>query len=409
MRLRHGNSDTPVRRISSAQKLPLPVMSDELGTRARASSAVYRDAGMACALVVFSLFSPLAAGFSAIDAALIACSIAAPFIRRRWPLATVAVCAIVLAASALATTLPTGAIGIAMLSAYVLTRHVRSPMRYLAAAVLFAGDVVATTFINPTLSALPLAQRAPYIAWSVTLLVVAFLTGELRRRAEETAAKEVRQQLERQREEFERAAAEQRAHLAREIHDIVTHSLTVIVAQADGARYGSSPDEALRTISTVGRESLRQMRGVVGLLRGPESRTVEPLVAELDIDSLIATSRAGGLDIEYEVRGAQPDVLDAGTTLTIHRIVQEALTNALKHGNGHAELAVDWRPHEVLLRVSNCFAPGSERSLHPGHGLHGMQERASLIDGSVTAAPSNNHTWVTEARLPLHRNDRVEP
>lgn len=294
-----------------------------------------------------------------------------------------------------------------MFSAYVIARHLPSQGRYAAAAVLLAGDIAATTFINPVLTEIPLAQRAQYVAWSVTLLIVAFLIGELRRRTEEAAAKEVQIQLERQREEFERAAAEQRAHLAREIHDIVTHSLTVIVAQADGARYGSSPDEALRTISSVGRDSLRQMRGVVGILRGAESRPVEPLVGELDVDSLIATSRAGGLDVDYEVHGTQPAGLDAGTTLTIQRIIQEGLTNALKHGDGTARLVVEWSPRNALIRVTNGIR--ASHSPQPGHGLHGMRERASLIDGTVTAGPSTPHTWVTEARLPLHHNDRVEP
>lgn len=365
-----------------------------------------RDVVLALALAAMCLISPLAAGFGMLDAALIACAVAAPFTRRRWTWATIAACVVVLAASAFAADLPTGAIGVAMFTAYIVVRHLPAPERYVAAAALLAGDIAATAIIAPALSVLSLTERAQYIAWSVMLLAVAFLVGELRRRAEETAAKEVQIQLERQREEFEREAAEQRAHLAREIHDIVTHSLTVIVAQADGARYGASPDDALRTISTVGRESLRQMRGVVGLLRGGEQRPVAPLVESLDIDGLVATSRAGGLDIDYSVDGTEP-ALDASTTLTIHRIVQEALTNAMKHGDGTAQLTVSWRPDEVALRLENGVAPGNAHQ--HGHGLRGMRERASLIDGTLTSSPSDKHTWVTEARLPLQRTDRVEP
>lgn len=370
-----------------------------------AKSFRLRDVALALALVAFCLISPLATGFGVIDAALIACAVAAPFTRRRWTWATIGMCVAVLAACAFAESLPTGTIGVAMFTAYIVARDLPAPARYLAAAALLAGDIAATAFIAPALRSLPLPERAQYIAWSVTLLTVAFLVGELRRRAEEAAAKEVQIQLARQREEFEREAAEQRAHLAREIHDIVTHSLTVIVAQADGARYGASPDDALRTISSVGRESLRQMRGVVGLLRGGEQRPVAPLVESLDIDGLVATSRAGGLDIDYSVDGTPP-VLDPGTTLTIHRIVQEALTNAMKHGDGTARLTVSWRPDEVAVRLENGFRPGTAH--HHGHGLRGMRERASLIDGTLTSSPSHNRTWVTEARLPLQRTDRVE-
>lgn len=364
-----------------------------------------RDLVLALGLVAFCLISPVATGFSVLNTALLACAAAAPFTRWRWPWATIAACAAALAASAFAVNLPTGAIGIAMLTAYIVTRHLLAPERYVTVAALLAGDITATALINPTLTALPLPERVQYIAWSVSLLVVAFLVGELRRRAVETASKEVQIQLERQRQEFEREAAEQRAHLAREVHDIVTHSLTVIVAQADGARYGASPDDALRTISSVGRESLRQMRGVVGLLRGGEQRPAQPLVPELDIDGLVATSSASGLHITYSVDGTPP-ALNPGTTLTIHRIVQEALANAMKHGNGTAHLAVSWHPDEVALRLENDFTPSTAHQL--GHGLRGMRERAELIDGSLTSSPSDHSTWVTEAHLPLWRADKVE-
>ncbi len=393
---------TWVRRQRRARKLLCQSMTDHV----KAAPVRPRDVVLALALAALCLISPLAAGFGVLDAALLACAVAAPFGRRRFTWGTIGACVAVLAVCAFAESLPTGTIGVAMFTAYVVARHLSAPARYIAAAALLAGDIAATSFIAPALRSLPLTERAQYIAWSVTLLTVAFLVGELRRRAEEAAAKEVQIQLERQRKEFEREAAEQRAHLAREIHDIVTHSLTVIVAQADGARYGASPDDALRTISSVGRESLRQMRGVVGLLRGGEQRPVAPLVDSLDIDGLVATSRAGGLDIDYSIDGTPP-ALDPGTTLTIHRIVQEALTNAMKHGDGTAQLTVSWRPDEVALRLENGVA--HEPAHQHGHGLRGMRERASLIDGTLTSSPVDHHTWVTEARLPLQRTDRVEP
>ena len=389
--------------------LRLPGMSDQPGT----SSFRLRDAGLALLLVLFSLLTPLGTRFTVFDAVLIACAAAAPFTRRRWPLLTVAVSTAILAVCAFAPDVRIGVISVCVFTAYVTARHLTAPQRHIAVAALLVGDIAATNFVIPVLTDMPFGQRFPYVAWSVTLLIMGVLLGELRRRSEETAERELQLQLERQREEFERASAEQRAHFAREIHDIVTHSLTVIVAQADGARYGSSPDEALATISSVGRESLRQMRGVVRLLRGTEPRTVEPLIEDLDIEELVRTIRTGGLNVDYMVTGEQPADLAPGTVLTIHRVVQEALTNALKHGNGHADLTVDWHPTSVAIRVVNGIAPATadsaQRGIGSGHGLHGIRERAALIDGSVTASLTDEHRWVTEAQLPLTELSEAHP
>ncbi|WP_288750401.1 sensor histidine kinase, partial [uncultured Corynebacterium sp.] len=185
-------------------------------------------------------------------------------------------------------------------------------------------------------------------------------------------------------------------------HDIVTHSLTVIVAQADGARFAATPeakDEALRTIGNVGRDSLRQMRGVVELLRAPEQRPVEP-TTQLDIDGLVATSRAGGLNVAYTAEGTPPEHLAPATALTVQRIVQESLTNAMKHGTGHAELAVRWGADNVVVEMTNPVAPGA--TTRPGHGVEGMRQRAALSGGTVTASATPAGTWTTMARIPLN-------
>lgn len=367
----------------------------------------HRDLGFAIVLLVACLIGSTQPQRPIIvDVVLAVCAVVAPFTRWRWPLPTVAVVAAVLVVCAFVEEMPTGVIALAPFAAYIVRRHISAPQRdYITAALLF-GDMVALTFIAPPLAVLESAEKAPYVAWSVTLIITAILFGELRRRAEETAARELQTEMARQRDEFERAAEEERAHLAREIHDIVTHSLTVIVAQADGALYAaasgnpSTNDDALRTIGRVGRESLRQMRGVVGLLRGSEQRPVAPLVAELDIEKLVSTSRAGGLEVDYAAHGEPPGDLAPATTLAVQRVIQESLTNALKHGTGSARLTVDWTEDNVAIRTTNPIRGGATRSPQ-GNGLRGMQERVSLIDGSVRAATTDHHTWITEATIPL--------
>lgn len=358
-----------------------------------------RNAGMAAFMLVACLVGLLPDSRQlVVGLALLACAVAAPFTRWRWPLETFAAILTVLIPAAFCHTLPVGAIAVAPFAAYIARRHLPAPHRDIATGALLLGDAAATAFVIPALTALEPAERLPYVFWSIILLTVALLFGELRRRAKETAEKD----LARQREQFERDAQEQRAHLAREIHDIVTHSLTVIVAQADGARFVATPeakDEALRTIGNVGRDSLRQMRGVVELLRDAEQRPLEP-ATQLDIDGLVATSRAGGLDVAYTAEGTPPEQLAPATTLTAQRIVQESLTNAMKHGTGRAELAVRWGADNVVVETTNPVAPGA--TTRPGHGVEGMRQRAALSGGTVTASATPAGTWTTTARIPLN-------
>lgn len=332
--------------------------------------------------------------------------IIAPFSRRRWPLATVLIAVALLAVRAMSPLLTVTDIVVATFAAYLIRRNLPPVLRDVAATVVIVGDVLAISLVSPVLRSMPLDERLPYLAWSVTLLVAAGLFGELRRRTEEAAARELEQALKRQRVELEHAMSEQRAFLAREIHDVVTHSLTVMVAQADGGRYGGpeEKDEALRTVGEVGRKSLSQMREVVALLRTPESRPVEPSPSSLDLDELVRTSQLGGLDVEYTVTGTGPAQLPLATSLTVQRVVQEALTNALKHGDGTAALDVAWHSDALVITVANPFTGAPVE--HAGQGLRGMRERASLIGGSVQAGPSDPQRWTATLRVPYPAPER---
>lgn len=346
--------------------------------------------------------------FTILIVATMLCGVALPILRWRWPLSSVGFAFAVLVGWAFAPTLSVAAIVVGGLTAYILRRHVHAPSRGVASAVLLIGDVLALSLISPVMDEVASLERFNYVAWSATWLVVCGLLGELRRRAEESLRKEMKLRLDKQREEFEREAEAQRAYLAREIHDTVTHSLTVIVAQADGALFSSRSengkdvdikDDALRTISSIGRESLKQMRGVVGLLRGSEGRSVDPLIAGDDLTDIIESSRAGGLDISFELLGEPPARVPDASLLTLRRVLQEALTNALNHGEGNADVHVSWGEREVRLRVENsCAQENSAKGT--GHGVESMKERVKLADGSLRIG-SYGKKWVVDAVIPL--------
>ncbi|WP_371503482.1 histidine kinase [Kitasatospora sp. NBC_00374] len=209
------------------------------------------------------------------------------------------------------------------------------------------------------------------------------------------------------------AAAAERARVAREMHDIIGHNLSVIIGLADGGAYaaGVNPDrgrEALRLIAGTGREALGEMRRMLGVLRedhaGPELRP-QPGVA--DLNDLCERIRAAGPQVTYRTSG-DLDSLDLGAQLAVYRIAQEALTNALKHAGSRtrAQLRITMDGPLVGIRVQDTGppdgGPGTVRAADPaGHGLAGMRERAALYGGTVTAGPAPGGGWTVEALLTL--------
>ena len=203
------------------------------------------------------------------------------------------------------------------------------------------------------------------------------------------------------------ATAAERARIARELHDVVAHSLSVIVVQADGALYAArtSPEvatETLSTISSTGRESLAQMRSLLGLLRGddrPDGLTPVPSVT--DLDSLVDQVRASGVTVGLTTRG---DVarLDPATGLTAFRVVQEALTNTLKHAGPQvrAHVGVEAGPESVVVTVVDDGRGAASSDDGNGHGLVGMRERIAVHRGSVVAGPRVGGGFEVRAVIP---------
>ncbi|WP_456094109.1 sensor histidine kinase [Nonomuraea glycinis] len=238
-------------------------------------------------------------------------------------------------------------------------------------------------------------------------VVTVWLTGlyaNTRRRYLESLEERAR------RAEFERdqqarmAAAAERARIARELHDVVAHNVSVMVVQADGAGYAIDGDPeqarlAVRTISKTGREALAEMRRLVGVLREGESTDYTPQPGLAQLAELV---RGAGVPAGLEVVGT-PAELPEGKQLAVYRIVQEALTNALKHGGPGVRALVELRysMFELVVRVTDDGRGAAAAPASGGHGLVGMRERVTMYGGAVTAGPLAGGGFEVLARLPV--------
>jgi signal transduction histidine kinase len=203
------------------------------------------------------------------------------------------------------------------------------------------------------------------------------------------------------------AIRRERARIARELHDVIAHGMSVMVVQADAARHGLDPaDEetraALTEIERTGRESLREMRRLLGLLRdgGESAAALEPQPGMTTVDALVQSVRQAGLPVDLRISGeARP--LSPGVDIAAYRIVQEALTNALRHaGPARATVEIGYDDREITLRIEDTGrATGTARG-PGGNGLIGMRERALLYGGSFDAGRRPDGFVVT-ASLPL--------
>jgi signal transduction histidine kinase len=209
----------------------------------------------------------------------------------------------------------------------------------------------------------------------------------------------------------EAGAAEERRRIARELHDIVGHSLTVVLLNVSGARRSltSRPEaaaEALERAEAVGRESLDHVRAVVGLLRDPEGGPVQdaPLPKAADLADLVRDAQRAGQHVELDVRaGVRLEGLDPAVGLAVYRAVQEALANAERYAPGAGvQVTVERSDRELRLEVVNAPSsrPAPEPTTRSGLGLIGMRERLSAVHGAVDAGPTAAGGWRVVATLP---------
>jgi signal transduction histidine kinase len=250
----------------------------------------------------------------------------------------------------------------------------------------------------------------------VAFVLLPWIVGRARRLAlqREHVARELAEQVDSDRElHVQAAAVGERVRLAREIHDVIAHSVSVMVIQAAGARtvMDLEPDRAeraLRSVERAGREALAEMRRLLGILAdGNELRALAPQPGLEDLPELVASIRAAGLQTSLRIDG-EPVTVSPGLSLCAYRIVQEALTNTLKHaGATQAEVNVCWCPDALQIKVidAGCgpveVAPGSS-----GHGIIGMCQRAALQGGVVEAGAAPGGGFVVQARIPLLAGSR---
>jgi signal transduction histidine kinase len=246
--------------------------------------------------------------------------------------------------------------------------------------------------------------------WTTLILTLAWFFGAaLGTRTEQARELRVRvAEVERERAHAaDRAATDERSRIARELHDVVAHSVSVMVVQASGVRRLLREDqererEALMSVEQIGRQALTEMRRMLGVMRTGEEQpaALTPQPGLQHLDRLIAQVEEAGLPVTLRVEGERPQ-LSPGVDLSAYRIVQEGLTNALKHAKGaHAEVLVRYVDTSVELEISDD-GPGTPAGDGMGHGLVGMRERVALYGGTLEAGPRDGGGFVLRAQLPV--------
>jgi len=382
------------------------------GIRLALAHRVAADALAAAVLLALSTVWLVGSPFARLDTGLLQAALIAPLaFRRIWP------SAVFLAVSAVAfgqwlLNVPLLADAALLVALYTVAAHESRLRAAAAAGLLEVGVIMAAVrwtpagtlprsllFLSATVVAALFAGRtvasgSRYLAWM----------DERARRLE----------VERDQQAVIAAAAE-RTRIARELHDIVSHSLSVVITLADGAAAVSRTDpergaEAMTEVSEVGRSALSDMRAMFGVLRDSSPPPgLEPQPGVAGLGALAERVRATGLPVSLTISGA-PFPLGAAAGLTVYRIVQEALTNTIRHASaGQASVSIAYDAPLVRVLVSDDgtaaappatgVAAATGAAARPGHGIDGMRERAALHDGTLVAGPAPDGGWAVSATL----------
>jgi signal transduction histidine kinase len=334
-------------------------------------------------------------------------------VRRRWPLAAVAVVPAFMSVRMLfgvggVVNSVAGVVVAVLLLFYGLGAFAserRSVWMIAFAAVIFSLNTLTKPGggVSAVFPAVLSAVLLPYGLGRVTRA----------RAAGERESRDLAEQLDAARDAKARAAAYgERARIARELHDVIAHSVSVMVIQAGGARLvmdeqPERAEESLRSVERAGREALVELRRLLGILGDGDPHALAPQPRLDDIEPLLAHARASGISADLLVDG-EPAPLSPALDLCGYRIVQEALTNAIKHAApARASVTLRWRDGELELDVSD---KGSRRHAvngpGRGHGIPGMRERVALHSGTLDAGARPDGGFTVRARLPLTQGER---
>lgn len=281
------------------------------------------------------------------------------------------------------------------------------------AATYYAAGLVLDTAVSISLLDQDALLIAIFSALAYTLSwVLAEFVGARRKYDAEVAARLAIAESDRDRRAEEAVYAE-RTRIARELHDVVAHAVSVMIVQADGASYAlhRDPDKAERALSNIagtGRQALAELRRTVALLRTPQTPEEMPQHGTAGVARVVTSMRDAGLDVEL-VQSGPIDELSPAVSLGIHRLVQESLTNVLRHSGGNAKawVSVARRDTDVLVEIVDNGG-GRHESAAPrtslvgsGNGLVGMRERVAVLGGVLEAGRRPDGGWTVRAELPL--------
>jgi signal transduction histidine kinase len=322
--------------------------------------------------------------------------------RRRAPLAALATVVGAGAAASLATSFARDALypgPVLIVCIYSVARHTELPKALLGLGLAIVAGFVAVAHESNS----DLFDFLGSLFFFTLIFGTPWGAGQAIRARQQRLSDVERSSDERARE----AAGEERARIARELHDVVAHNVSVMVVQAGAERLAlaetqASTRETLLTIERTGREALAEMRRLLGMLReSDETLGLAPQPSLRHVGTLVGHVRAAGLPVELEIDG-EPAPLPAGVDVSAYRIVQEALTNALKHaGPARARVTVRYGPDAVELEISDDgLGPGDGAG---GHGLVGMRERVALYGGSLRSGGRSGGGYTVSVRLPFER------
>jgi signal transduction histidine kinase len=376
--------------------------------------ALFLDAALAVSLGIVSIFVATRvaqAEGTTVQAgaiALLVVQTVALTVRRRWPMAVYSVVGIgTIVYAWLGYPQSVGGFGV-LIAIYTVAAHVPLREAIVAAGIYVVGMALSLIGFSRDSGSSFDALFADFLV-NLLALVLAWTVGvTVRTRRAYVAALEARAELlEREREENARlAVALERGRIAREMHDVVAHSVSVVVVQAAAAERLVETDperarQAMRDVAATGRQALTEMRRLLGVLRdGDASDDLGPQPGVAELRALAGTVEDAGMQVELSVQGEERP-LPASAALSVYRIVQEALTNSLRHaGPARARVILRYLPDALEVQVSDNGVGVVPPAEHGGHGLIGMRERVALFGGELTAGPRPEGGYAVVARIP---------